>query len=175
MDPTLDLFATQLESQVQPPKPGSSAAPDICSEGGAAHPRLPSSLTGTFRVWFIRPILDAYLCMRRIIAENDAYVWPNDPHPCFPFGQGDIWWVANLKAVYKVPHFPIWLNVLYFKDCELHTSCVSRSDLGNLAVDSSGGLASKSQLLSPKVIQCLNDFKLTKDSNFHNSISQMLS
>lgn len=41
----------------------------------------------------------------------------------------------------------------------MHTSCGSSSDLGNLAADSSGALASKSQLSSPKVIQCLNAFK----------------
>lgn len=113
--------------------------------------------------------------MRRIIAENYAYVWPNGPHLWFPFGQGDIWWVAKLKATYKVLHFSGWLNVLYLKDCELHASCGSSSGLGNVLPDSSGDLAPKSQLSSPKVIQDLNAFKPARDSNFHNSISQMLS
>lgn len=79
----------------QSPQRGSSAVPDICSKGGASHPRMPSSLTGTFRVWVIWPVLDAYLCIR-IIAKNNAYVWQNDSHPWFPFA--DIWWVAKFKS-----------------------------------------------------------------------------
>ena len=69
--------------------------------------------------------------------------------------------------------FPIRLNVLYFKDYELHPSCGSSSDVGNLAADSSGDLAWKPQLSSTKEIQCLNLFKPARDSNLHDSVSHV--
>lgn len=162
MNPTLYLFATILKSQVLLViRTGSSASPDMGTEGGAGLPWLPSSWTSTFRVWFKWLILDAYLCKRIISAQNYAYFWPNDPHLLFPFGQGDVWWAVILKAIYDVLCFPVQLNVFYFKDCELHTSCGSRS------------LVSNPQLSSPELIQCLNAFESATDWNLHNSIRQM--